>query len=110
MGQGNKQLRLPPDKAAPQSLSLTESFKGIAMVKPPLEMETTAQDLKEKELLKETPSENAWTQDPYNRSPGQTRQEVPKVSMVEVPNKEDDTSFHRWKKANLKPPVAPEVT
>ncbi len=63
------------------------------MAKPPLGTEKTAKDPKEEELSKETPSEITWTQDPYNRSPGRTGQATPKVSMVEVPDEEDDTSF-----------------
>ncbi len=48
---------------------------------------------------------------PNNRNEGaRTRQETPKVCMVEVPDKEDDTSFKQWQKANLTPSVAPEVT
>ncbi len=35
---------------------------------------------------------------------------MPKVSLVEVPDKEDGTSFRRWEVANKNPPVAPEVT
>ncbi len=48
---------------------------------------------------------------PTNRNErAQTRQEMPKVRMIEVPDEEDDTSFQQWEKANLTPPVALEVT
>ncbi len=33
-----------------------------------------------------------------------------KVSMVEVPDAEDDTSFRKWEATNKKSPIAPEVT
>ncbi len=48
---------------------------------------------------------------PTDRNKGaQTRQEMPKVCMYEIPNEEDDTSFQMNKKTKFAPPVAPEVT
>ncbi len=35
---------------------------------------------------------------------------MPKVSMIEVPDEEDNTSFWKYEEANKSPPVVPEVT
>ncbi len=48
---------------------------------------------------------------PTNRNEGaQTRWEMPKVCLIEVPDEEDDTSFQMSMKTKSTPPVAPEVT
>ncbi len=101
---------------APQSSSLTGGFKGIASAKLPLVMEITIRIPKSKSLIHQRAS--AKTKDltdpvqetPTNRNKGaQTRQEMPKVHMVEVPDDKDDTSF-LMQKTKFAPPIAPEVT
>ncbi len=90
----------PPDKVAPWSPSLTGRYKGIASVKPPLVMEITVRIPKSKSLIHQEASvKTKDLSDPVQNTPAdrnkgaQTRWEMPKVHIVEVPDKEDDTSF-----------------
>ncbi len=106
----------PPDNIAPQSPSLTGSYEGIASVKPPLVMEIITRIPKFKSLIhqgalaKTEDLTNPVQETPTDRNEGaQTRQEMPKVHMEEIPDEEDDISF-QIQKTKLIPPVAPEVT
>ncbi len=116
-GAGEQVPSAPPDEMAPWSPRLAGSYEGIATAKPPPVMEITVRLPKSKSLIHQ--GALAKTKDlidpvqetPTNRNEGAwTRQEMPKVSMVEVPDEEDNTSFWRYKKANLTPSVALEVT
>ncbi len=109
-------LSAPPGKMAPWSSSLTGGFKGIASAKPPLVMEITVRIPKSKSLIQGASVKTEDLIDPVQKTPtnrnerAQTRQETPKVCMIEVPDIEDDTSFQMSMKTKLIPPVAPEVT
>lgn len=88
------------EKAVPWSSSLAGSIEGIAAAKPPLGMANTASGVESKSPTKqEAPyqpmsSMGIVQETPTDRNEGARRgQEMPKVSMVEVPDEEDDTSF-----------------
>ncbi len=125
-GAGKQDESLIPNHVAAQSSSLTGSLEGIASAKPPLGMQTTAQVLESKSSFQQgapvqDPEEESLKgnlnasdpvqETPNNRNKGaQTRREMPKVHMVEIPDEEDDTSFQQWWKADLTSSVVPEVT
>ncbi len=85
---------------AAQSSSLTGSLEGIATAKPPLGTQTTARMPESKSPIKaeapaKTQTHNSPVQEtPTNRSTdGRQGREPLKVSMVEMPDEDDDTSF-----------------
>ncbi len=105
------------ENAAPQSPSLNGGIEEIAKAKPPLGMANTALGEESKSPNKQeapcqptnTSSTVQWTPTNINKG-ARTGQAMPKVSMVEVPDKEDDTSFQKWKRTNPSPSIASEVT
>ncbi|KAK0226783.1 hypothetical protein EDD85DRAFT_958544 [Armillaria nabsnona] len=104
----------PSDEAAPRSPCLAGSFEGIALVKPPLGTENTARTPKSKSPRRRETSEKHPDKDD-KKAAGQeaaSAQAVERghtVSMIEVPDEEDNTSFQRWKKAHVIPSVEKEV-
>ncbi len=103
----------PFDEAALWSPSLAGSYEGIALAKPPLVKEITVRLPKFKSLIHQGALDS--TQD-NQKAAGQeaaSAQAVERghqVTLTEIPDNEDDTSFIMNKKANLTPPLETAVT
>ncbi len=114
---GEQTFSIPPDKMAPQSPSLTGSYEGITLAKPPLVKEITVRIPKSKSLIHQGASAktkdltNPVQETPTNRNEGaQTGWVMRKVCMYEVPDQEDDTSFMMNMKTKFAPTIETMVT
>ncbi len=117
VGTGEHTLSVPSGETALQSPSLTGSYEGIALAKPPLVKEITVRIPKSKSLIHQGAS--AKTKDltdpvqetPTDRNEGaRTGQVMPKVHMYEVPDQEDNTSFMMNMKTKFTPTIETTVT
>ncbi len=103
----------PFDEAALRSPSLTGRYEGIALAKPPLVKEITVRLLKFKSLIHQGASDQTQDDQKATGQEAASAQAVERghqVTLVEVPDDEDITSFMMNKKANLTPPLETAVT
>ncbi len=103
----------PFDEAALRSPSLAGRYEGIALVKPPLVKEITVQLPKSKSLIHQGALDSTQDDQKATGQGAASAQAVERghqVTLVEVPDDEDVTSFMMNKKANLTPPLETVVT
>ena len=103
----------PPDEAALQSPSLAGSYEEIASAKPPLVKENTVRLPKSKSLIHQGALATAKDDQKAMGQEAASAQAVergPKVTMYEILDPEDDTSFMMNKNTKLIPPIETVVT
>ncbi len=103
----------PFDKAALQSPSLAGSYERIALAKPPLVKEITVRLPKFKSLIHQGALDSTRDDQKAAGQEAASAQAVERghqVTLAEVPDDEDVTSFMMNKKANLTPPLETAVT
>ncbi len=113
MGALDKVHSAPLDEAALWSPSLAGRYEGIALVKPPLVKEITVWLPKSKSLIHQGASDPTQDDQKAAGQEAASAQAVERghqVTLVEVPDDEDVTSFMMNKKANLTPPLETAVT
>ncbi len=113
MGALDKAHSAPFDEAALQSPSLAGRYKGIALAKPPLVKEITVWLPKFKSLIHQGALDSSQDDQKATGQEAASAQAVERghqITLVEVPDDEDVTSFMMNKKANLTPPLETAMT
>ncbi len=103
----------PFDETALRSPSLAGSYEGIALAKPPLVKEITVWLPKSKSLIHQGALDSTQDNQKAEGQEAASAQAVERghqVTLTEVPDDEDVTSFMMNKKANLTPPLETAVT
>ncbi len=109
----DKALSAPFDKTALRSPSLAGSYEGIASAKPPLGKENTVWLPKSKSLKHQgalDPTQDNQKAEGQEAASAQAVERGHQVTLTEVPDDEDTTSFMMNKKANLTTPLETAVT
>ncbi len=120
MGQGNKRLAPPPGETALGSPCLAGSYEEIASAKPPLVKEITIRMPRTTNQLGPLVKTETRTVG-YAMAPTDGTQKMeaasaqavkrgPPVTMIEIPDQDDDMSFIMNRKAKLTPTIEVTVT